>query len=277
MTSAGGVAHVAGNLGLIPHSMVLAEGGVAPQTRLALANSAAVLRGLGHDSRNCIGLVVYVTREEDLSFVHRICRAWLRRQAVAPAGAPLPPLLVLQVGGLPMGAAVEAQLEAAASQTGTLLLAEWVEVHQSVLLRCSAAVVAAADQAAAHGSGDEGGEGTLHRVMLQCLVNAAHAADLDLAHLARAVREARASLLARLSQALGSGRLCGSSFTRCFCMIQLGFDMGVVERALLQGSCAGGESGTPAVLALPVERIGHGDAQMALQVHLGIVTTRRRS
>jgi enamine deaminase RidA (YjgF/YER057c/UK114 family) len=260
--------------------MTLAQGGTATQARLALANSAAVLRGLGHDSRNSIGLIAYVAREDDLPLVHRICRAWLRRQTAAPAGgAMLPPLLVLQVAGLPMGAAVEAQLDASASEAETRLLGEWVEQHDSVLLRCSAAAVAAADQSGAPDSNPDSGcrdgdDGTVYRVMLQCLVDTAHEVALDLVPLASAVRSATASLLARLSPAHGAARLCGSSFTRCFYSRRLRFDVGALERSLLHSSCAGCESGAPAVMALPVERIGHGSAQMALQVHLGVVTTR---
>jgi hypothetical protein len=170
-----------------------------------------------------------------------------------------------------MGAAVEAQLDASTSEAGTRLLGEWVEVHQSVLLRCSSAAVAAVDQGPP--SYEEDGEGSLSRVMLQCLVFAAREAALDVAHLAGAVRAAEAGLLARFSPAHGAARLSGSTFTRCFYDKQSGLDARNLERALRQGSGDGGESGGTEVLALLVERIGHGGAQVALQMHLGVVAT----
>ena len=109
-----GLASVAGSIGLRPASMTLVEGGAAAQAAVALRNCVAVLGGLSIAPTGALSLVLYVTRAADGDIVRAVATRWLRRvtdRREAPAGV-LPPLLVLQVGALPMGALVEAQLEA---------------------------------------------------------------------------------------------------------------------------------------------------------------------
>jgi len=254
MTSADGLAHVAGNLGLVPHTMRLVGGGVEPQTRLALANSAAVLGGLGFRAEWALALLCYVRHPSDLSAAQRTCRAWLSRQA---QGARRPALLVLQVGGLPMGALVEAQLEACTGDAA-VLAEEWEQESPGVRLRCSAYAV---DSTA-------GATERTRRVRLQCVaLPTGEGSAVDLAHLPGAMRAATAAALARLGAV---GPLRGGSFARGFYDASIGVAHGAIERALREGSPGGEGGAAPVVMAVPVERIGHRRARLALQLQVAV-------
>ncbi len=105
-----GVGRVAGSIGLLPPTMQLTDG-IEAQARLALDNSAAVLEGMGHSSAGTISLTVYVADATHAAVAQRVASRWLRR-ALGESVSSSPPLLLVEVSGLPMNALVEAQVEA---------------------------------------------------------------------------------------------------------------------------------------------------------------------
>lgn len=98
--------------------MQLSGGSIEAQTELALRNCAAVLRGAGHDASQSMRLVVFITEPADAAPVRAIAARWLLRTGdgteEGDGPTPPPPLLLVQVRALPMGARVEAVLEARA-------------------------------------------------------------------------------------------------------------------------------------------------------------------
>ena len=147
LTRGAGAGFVAGSLGLQPASMTLAEGGARAQARLALRNCEAVLGGLSIAPSGTLGLVVYITRAADATAVHAEALRWLCRVAHQRGAPPssVPPVLLLQVGALPMGALVEVQLEACAPSALALHSCTWESRHQfgqdaECKVRCAAAV-----------------------------------------------------------------------------------------------------------------------------------------
>ena len=171
LTAAAGVGNVAGQLGLVPTTMALVEGGALAQARLALRHSEAVLSGLGLGTRRPLSLIAYVVRESDVVQVHAACHAWLWRRC-GGGGAPLPPLLVLRVGALPMGALVEVQLEAGEEGAGGEAVparaAEWEEEAQSLTFRCTA-VSDPLPPRREPDSGEPELSGGGRRILLQCV------------------------------------------------------------------------------------------------------------
>ena len=114
-----GVCYVAGSIGLRPAEMVLVDGGAVAQAELALKNVAQVLSagprdGEGMSAAGALTLTMYITRTEDAVAVRAAALNWLRKVTDQPKASSeqLPPVVMLQIGALPMGALVEAQLEA---------------------------------------------------------------------------------------------------------------------------------------------------------------------
>ena len=129
LTVGQGLGYVAGSLGLVPSTMRLVEGGAGSQAALALRNCSAVLAGLGLSSAHAQSLVIFVTHAADAAHVRAVGMRWLERES-GQRGVPpekLPPLLVLQVGALPLGALVEAQLEAREAGAQPLMRERWTQ------------------------------------------------------------------------------------------------------------------------------------------------------
>ena len=131
LTVGQGLCYVAGSLGLVPSTMRLTDGGAGSQAALALRNCSAVLAGLGLSSARAQSLVIFVTHAADAAHVRAVGMRWLEFQCSSgQRGVPpekLPPLLVLQVGALPLGALVEAQLEAREAGAQPLMRERWTQ------------------------------------------------------------------------------------------------------------------------------------------------------
>lgn len=87
-----------GQLGLDPATNLLAAG-AADQTRMALSNLAAVLRGAGSSLSKAVKVTVYLT---DLSYWNEVNQAY--SEFFSP---PYPARSAVQVAALPKGAIVE--------------------------------------------------------------------------------------------------------------------------------------------------------------------------
>lgn len=96
---AGGLVFVAGTLGTAPGKLTLVEGGVGPETRQAIQNLRAILRGAGADLEDIVKVSVYVTDMGDFRAMNEAYAAFFPNDP--------PARITLQVAGLALGAAVE--------------------------------------------------------------------------------------------------------------------------------------------------------------------------
>ena len=244
LTTSHATGFVAGNLGLVPHTMALIDGGIVPQTSQALRNCAAVLDGLGLSAARTLHLLLYVVRAEDVAPARAVARRWLARWAGPADDAPPPPLLVLVVGALPMGALVEAQLEAATADAPAPRQLRWElpleGAPAGATVRCALAV------------------GPLS--VLQAVVACDGPGGVGLAAVEAAVRLAAR----RLRAEAGIGDERAPLFVRAF------YEAGAVaDAAALRRALAAGVGGLSGVLVLPVERIGTRGARLAVQLVAG--------
>ena len=238
MTEAHGIGFVAGNLGLVPHTMRLERDGTAAQMRRALRNCEAV-RIPTHTRRSCVRprgarkcalqvlhgmdfgsaasvlqLLVYASPEADVRVVEAEVHDWIRRRARPNDASASLPLLILVVDALPMGALVEAQIEAAEPGSAPLAQFAWEQRAHGLLLSCTTAIggtgpcvtgsTAAADVPSALG-------------MLQCIVAAAgDAGSVSLEQVGAALRDAFSAARQRLPENAQVRRAGGACYARCF-------------------------------------------------------------
>ena len=281
VTAGLGVGYVAGSLGLRPATMDLTAGAVA-QAELALRNCAAVLDGLRMCASNALALVMYVTELADAAAVHATAMRWLRRTTERRDGdgdavADLPPVLMLQVGALPMGALVEAQLEACAAAAPALLRARWsmpIEVPRGELkcevgeLKCEVAMggMAAADGAEAeHAISCVAASGTAtFRVVVE------DGADLAIDRLASTVAAAVDTLEARLRECVPALTLSSTLYARAFYDEGLGLGAAQLARAIGAALSHPRTCRQCSAFALPVVRVLEAGAvsRLAVQLHV---------
>jgi 2-iminobutanoate/2-iminopropanoate deaminase len=103
---AGGFVFCAGQLGLDPDSGALVAGGIEAQTRRALENISAVLRGAGTDLASVVKTTVFLTDLADFATMNEVYAEYF-------TSAP-PARSTVQVAALPAGGVVEIEVVAAA-------------------------------------------------------------------------------------------------------------------------------------------------------------------
>ncbi|KAL1520498.1 hypothetical protein AB1Y20_022077 [Prymnesium parvum] len=261
LTVGGGTAYLAGSLPLEPARMRITAGGARAQTRLALDNCAAVLAGLALSAAETVRALLYVARREDLCEVHAEAEVWLR---AATAGRAVQ-LLLVQVGGLPMGALVEAQLEAATSSSACTRI-EWSSAtREGCLLECDALLRGRPIPQDADAAGKlEAGYSSL-----QCCVALDGSQRPSLAALAAAVALAIGEFEERTD---GPPDRSGHPiYVRAFFDVRTGAQpmalVAAIEAALGTRRCV--------AFAVPVESIGVHNAPLAIQVILSSLDARR--
>lgn len=284
LTSGLGVAYVAGCIALIPSEMSIVGGGAGAQTLLALKNCEAVLRGVSLSPAGALSLVIYLVDGADAPAVQTAAMAWLRRTTggesteVGGASTALPPLLLLQVGALPMGSLVEAQLEASAtSSVPPLLCEDWpMPAFGGVGVHVASTVASAAPTPmVGNGAGGQAASGVAH-----CMVSATDetASSLTAGQIGAAIAAAAAQIDERLrtrGHALGDG-----IYARIL------YDSGCIpvgrakelEEAVCAAITAGGTRQCSA-FAIPVVRViglasgQRAAARLAVQLHFTAVET----
>lgn len=96
---AGHILYTSGQLGMIPSSGVLVDGGVEAETRQALENLSAILESAGTDMGSVLKTTVFLRDINDFSRMNTIYAEFFKD--VPPARS------AVQVAALPRGAAVE--------------------------------------------------------------------------------------------------------------------------------------------------------------------------
>jgi 2-iminobutanoate/2-iminopropanoate deaminase len=96
---AGNVIYTSGQLGLVPLTGMLADGGVEAETRQALTNLHSILVSAGADMANVLKTTVFLRDIRDYAQMNSIYSEFF-------TGAP-PARSAIQVAALPKGAAVE--------------------------------------------------------------------------------------------------------------------------------------------------------------------------
>ena len=97
--AAGGLLYCSGQVGLVPGTKEMVQGGVAEETRQVLANLSAVLTAGGASLDNVIRATIYLTDLGDFSEVNRVYGEHF--------SDPPPARATVQVVALPAGAQVE--------------------------------------------------------------------------------------------------------------------------------------------------------------------------
>ena len=243
LTTSHATGFVAGNLGLVPHTMALIDGGIVPQTCRRCATAPPSWTASASPPRaRCTSCSTWFAP-----------RTWRRRAPSRAAGSragparrtmPPPPLLVLVVGALPMGALVEARLEAATADAPAPRQLRWElpleGAPAGATVRCALAV------------------GPLS--VLQAIVACDGPGGVGLAAVEAAVRLAAR----RLRAEAGIGDESAPLVVRAF------YEAGAVaDAAALRRALAAGVGGASGVLVLPVERIGTRGARLAVQLVAG--------
>ena len=95
----GSTLYLSGQIGSIPGSVTLVEGGVGPQTEQVLKNIKAILERNGTDMPHVAKCTVFLADINDWPAVNTIYRRYFQ--------APYPARSAIAAGGLPLGAAVE--------------------------------------------------------------------------------------------------------------------------------------------------------------------------
>jgi enamine deaminase RidA (YjgF/YER057c/UK114 family) len=266
LTIGGGVCHVAGSLGLVPASMTLVPGGAVEQAELALRNCAAVLEGLSKSAQSALSLVLYFVRAEDAAGVHAVALRWLRRVTGRRDASisELPPVLMLQVGALPMSALVEAHLEALASSETPLFRAAWQEAAGSVTTSCDVVVAGAAAPQETPPNAD----GAVRAVSGTATVLIGAEQDVPLGHACSAASAAVVRLKHDLASHAPPLLLDSAIYARVLYEDALGLEAPALGRAM-SDAINRMESFECAVVALPVQRVvgGGGCERIALQLH----------
>ena len=103
--------YTAGQVGLDRQTGKLVEGGIESQTRRALDNLTAILRAAGTSIENVVKTTVFLTDLAHFSAMNEVYKEYF--------GTAQPPARsTVQVAGLPLGALVEIECVAFASENG---------------------------------------------------------------------------------------------------------------------------------------------------------------
>ncbi|MCY4022491.1 MAG: RidA family protein [Anaerolineaceae bacterium] len=97
--SANGFVFTAGQVGIVPGSGALAEGGVEAQTRQVLENISAVLRAAGSAPERVVKTTIFLASMDDFATVNSIYAQYFPQDPPARS--------TVAVAGLPLGALVE--------------------------------------------------------------------------------------------------------------------------------------------------------------------------
>ncbi len=103
---AGGFVFTAGQLGLVPGTKTLVEGGIREQTRQALANVRAVLEAAGSSLERVIKTTVFLRDMNDFAAMNEVYATFFPQQPPARS--------TVQVARLPLDALVEIETVALA-------------------------------------------------------------------------------------------------------------------------------------------------------------------
>lgn len=104
-TLAGGFAFLSGQLGLVPSTNLLAEGGVEAETRQALENIKTILAELGASPLDVVKATVFLTDMKDFTAMNAVYATTFPSECPARSA--------VQVAALPKGAVVEIEVIAA--------------------------------------------------------------------------------------------------------------------------------------------------------------------
>jgi 2-iminobutanoate/2-iminopropanoate deaminase len=105
-TAAGGLVFLSGQLGNVPGTLTLVEGGVEAQARQALANIRTALQAQGLDLGNLLRCTVMLADMAEWPAFNAVYAAFF-------AGHPLPARSAFGCNGLALGARVEIECTAA--------------------------------------------------------------------------------------------------------------------------------------------------------------------
>jgi 2-iminobutanoate/2-iminopropanoate deaminase len=97
--SANGFVFTAGQVGIVPGSGALAEGGIEAQTRQVLENISAVLRAAGTSLEQVVKTTVFLANMDDFATVNGIYAQYFTSDPPARSA--------VEVARLPLGALVE--------------------------------------------------------------------------------------------------------------------------------------------------------------------------
>lgn len=103
---ADGFVFTAGQVGIVPGSGALAEGGVEAQTRQVMENISAVLRAAGTDLDRVVKTTIFLADMDDFATVNGIYAQYFAQEPPARS--------TVAVAGLPLGALVEIETVALA-------------------------------------------------------------------------------------------------------------------------------------------------------------------
>jgi 2-iminobutanoate/2-iminopropanoate deaminase len=103
---ANGMIYTAGQVGLIPGTKQLAEGGIEGQTAQVLENLRAVLQASGSDLDKVVKTTVFLTNMDDFAAMNAVYSRYFWRNEPARS--------TVQVAKLPLGALVEIEVVAVA-------------------------------------------------------------------------------------------------------------------------------------------------------------------
>lgn len=98
----GNLVYLSGQIGLVPETGIIIEGGVEAQTRRVLENIKAVLKALSLDFKNVVKTTIFLTDMGDFKLVNEIYASELKDAKPARS--------TIKVAGLPLGAAVEIEM-----------------------------------------------------------------------------------------------------------------------------------------------------------------------
>jgi 2-iminobutanoate/2-iminopropanoate deaminase len=98
----GNLVFLSGQIGLIPETGTIIEGGIEAQTKRVLTNIRAVLTALTLDFKNVVKTTIFLTDMADFKLVNDIYMAELKEAKPARS--------TIKVAGLPLGALVEIEM-----------------------------------------------------------------------------------------------------------------------------------------------------------------------
>ncbi|KAJ1445317.1 Endoribonuclease L-PSP/chorismate mutase-like protein [Pelagophyceae sp. CCMP2097] len=96
-----GVCYASGQIGLVPGTKALAEGGITAQSKQAFENLKSVLEESGSDLSSCLKVTALLNDIADYNEFNKVWLEYFPDEAVRPARLCYGP------GGLPFGALVE--------------------------------------------------------------------------------------------------------------------------------------------------------------------------
>ena len=95
-----GFIYTAGQIGILPGTGKLVEGGIKSESFRALQNIDAILKAAGVDKSHIVKLTVFVTDLRGFNYVNESFKAFF-------GGIDFPARSTVEVSGLPLGAKVE--------------------------------------------------------------------------------------------------------------------------------------------------------------------------